>query len=64
MSTQRITSSRRKLDAWAAVRELDRQAKQIAEERGITLVEAYTLTACTADSLGFSLSQIAKLQVP
>jgi predicted nuclease with RNAse H fold len=37
----KITSSRRKLEAWSEIRELDRRAVQIAEREGIALIEAY-----------------------
>lgn len=40
MSTQKITSSKRKLDSYAATNELDKAAKALAAREGIPMVEA------------------------
>jgi hypothetical protein len=41
MSTQKITSSGRKLEAYSQARERDRAALEIAEREGCSFFEAY-----------------------
>jgi hypothetical protein len=50
MQAQKITQSKRKLEAWADTRALDLRAKAIAEREGIPLVAAYAIAVREDDA--------------